>query len=133
MGKKQTAIEWFIDQLTKNPLPQTKDEFIDGDLVDIINQAKEMEKQQIVDNSKNNWISVNDRLPEESGRYLGYLTELKCLGNSYSTINVAFNTNHKDSTAWTEHGEVLQYITHWMPLPDAPKDVEVISRRLVKL
>lgn len=120
MGKKQTAIEWFIDQLTKNPLPQTKDEFIDGDLVDIINQAKEMEKQQIVDNSKNNWISVNDRLPEESGRYLGYLTELKCLGNSYSTINVAFNTNHKDSTAWTDQGEVLQYITHWMPLPNKP-------------
>jgi hypothetical protein len=85
-------------------------------------KAKEMEKQQIVDNSKNNWISVNDRLPDESGRYLGYLTELKCLGNSYSTINVAFNTNHKDSTAWTEHGEVLQYITHWMPLPNPPKD-----------
>ena len=66
------------------------------------------------------WISVEDRLPEESGRYLGYLKELKDLGNSFSIINVAFNTNHKDSTAWTEHGEVLQYITHWMPLPNKP-------------
>jgi hypothetical protein len=47
--KKQTAVEWFIEQLTKNPLPQSKDEFIDGDLVDIINKAKEMEKQQIID------------------------------------------------------------------------------------
>lgn len=44
---KQTAIEWFIEQLTKNPLPQSKDEFIDGDLVDIINEAKEMEKEQL--------------------------------------------------------------------------------------
>ena len=66
------------------------------------------------------WISVKDRLPEESGRYLGYLKGLKDLGNSFSIINVAFNTNHKDSTAWTEHGEVLQYITHWMPLPNKP-------------
>lgn len=66
------------------------------------------------------WISVENRLPEESGRYLGYLKELNDLGNSFSIINVAFNVNHKDSTAWTEHGEVLQYITHWMPLPNEP-------------
>jgi hypothetical protein len=46
---KQTAIEWFIEKLIKNPLPQSKDEFIDGDLVDIINKAKEMEKQHIID------------------------------------------------------------------------------------
>jgi hypothetical protein len=44
--KQQTAVEWLIEQLTKNPLPQSKDEFIDGDLVDIIKEAKEMEKEQ---------------------------------------------------------------------------------------
>ena len=44
---KQTAVEWFIEQLTKNPLPQSKDEFIDGDFVDIINRAKEKEKEQL--------------------------------------------------------------------------------------
>lgn len=47
--EKQTAVEWFIEQLTKNPLPQSKDEFIDGDLVHIINKAKEMEKEHIID------------------------------------------------------------------------------------
>jgi hypothetical protein len=45
-NNKQTAVEWFIERLTKNPLPQTKDEFIDGDLVDITNKAKEMENHQ---------------------------------------------------------------------------------------
>jgi hypothetical protein len=130
--KKQTAVSWLIKELYEYE-QQSGNSLTFAQMKPLLEQAKEMEKQQIVDNSKNNWISVNDRLPEESGRYLGYLTELKCLGNSYSTINVAFNTNHKDSTAWTEHGEVLQYITHWMPLPDAPKDVEVISIKLVKL
>lgn len=78
------------------------------------------------------WISVEDRLPEESGRYLGYLKELKDLGNSFSIINVAFNTNHKDSTAWTEQGEVLQYITHWMPLPNKPlnKQEQIIDANI---
>jgi hypothetical protein len=49
INNKQTAVEWFIERLTKNPLPQTKDEFIDGDLVDITNKAKEMDKQQKIE------------------------------------------------------------------------------------
>jgi hypothetical protein len=57
---KQTAVEWFIEQLTKNPLPQTKDEFIDGDLVDIINKAKEMEAEQMGWNNKHPQTEISD-------------------------------------------------------------------------
>jgi hypothetical protein len=53
---KQTAVEWLVEQLTKNPLPQSKDEFIDGDLVDIINKAKEMEKEQ----HENTWYAGDE-------------------------------------------------------------------------
>jgi len=64
--KKQTAVEWFIEQLTKNPLPQSKDEFIDGDLVDIINEAKEMEAKQRQEDKLTGMKEANElRLAQE--------------------------------------------------------------------
>jgi hypothetical protein len=64
--KKQTAVEWFIEQLTKNPLPQSKDEFIDGDLVDIINKAKEMEAKQRQEDKLTGMKEANElRLAQE--------------------------------------------------------------------
>ena len=41
--KKQTAVEWLMEQLTKN-YPLTKES-----AESIIKQAKEMEKEQIID------------------------------------------------------------------------------------
>ena len=40
--EKQTAIEWLVSKLEPHLYP-------DFELVDLINQAKEMEKQQIID------------------------------------------------------------------------------------
>ena len=56
------------------------------------------------------WISVNERLPEESGRFLlvddeGYM----------------FTASWYTTSGWFMpfcHGNA---ITHWMPLPEAPK------------
>ena len=51
MDKQQTAVEWLIDELTE---PQTQFLFLSYkpemyELIKIINQAKEMHKQQILD------------------------------------------------------------------------------------
>jgi hypothetical protein len=40
---KQTAVEWFFNEL------QRMQYFIGNDMVEAYNQAKEMEKQQIID------------------------------------------------------------------------------------
>lgn len=69
----------------------------------------------VIKNSE--WISVDDRLPEENGRYL-----------------VCVNVSHLAFTSLTiivvmeygkNHGFYLQNetetVTHWMPLPEAPK------------
>lgn len=63
------------------------------------------------------WISIEDRLPEENGRYL-----------------VCANVSHLAFTSLTivavmeygkNHGFYLysedEPVTHWMPLPEAPK------------
>lgn len=73
----------------------------------------------------NKWISVNDRLPETCG-----FPCLLCGENSFGQIRVfvgftgymehgkfEWHSNQKDIdiNAWT--------ITHWMPLPELPKEV----------
>lgn len=56
------------------------------------------------------WISVEERLPEEEGCYL-----------------VAVKNDHKrrySKTAWfsRESWFARQDVTHWMPLPEPPKE-----------
>jgi hypothetical protein len=58
------------------------------------------------------WISVNDRLPEKNGDYLGF---------SRGACYVVVWDNHwgqfYESDGPLNHSD----ITHWMPLPEAPK------------
>ena len=60
------------------------------------------------------WISVKDRLPEKDGRYL------VCYANLSDVVEAIYNSSfgfiHK-CTANT-----FQTATHWMPLPEPPKD-----------
>lgn len=61
------------------------------------------------------WISVEERLPEESGSYL------VCTRRSYAfTAHFYLNTNE-----WKSHfaGSAGKHITHWMPLPEPLKEV----------
>ena len=57
----------------------------------------------------NEWISVEDRLPEETGKYL------------VSTKNgVVYQTKYYSGGKWGQKDKGKN-ITHWMPLPEAPK------------
>jgi hypothetical protein len=66
--------------------------------------------EQIKDLRKSRWIPVTERLPEEAGCYL-----------------VAVKNDHKrrySKTAWFSHDSwfARQDVTHWMPLPEPPKE-----------
>lgn len=64
--------------------------------------------------NQSKWISVEERLPEESGSYL------VCTRRSYAfTAYFYLNTNE-----WKSHfaGSAGKHITHWMPLPSCPEE-----------
>ena len=71
---------------------------------------------QMTEWRKNRWIPVTERLPEHSGDYLVY-----SVGGNWeqlSTIEIAF---------WNDKNFIVQSffaVTHWMPLPEPPKDGE---------
>ncbi|HCM5064214.1 TPA: DUF551 domain-containing protein [Klebsiella pneumoniae] len=57
------------------------------------------------------WIPVSERMPENDGAYL-------CWDNRYVTT-YAFIFG-----AWQANQFIAKNITHWMPLPSAPKEVK---------
>lgn len=59
---------------------------------------------------QNKWISVKDRLPSECGKYLGCTEKGTIIIVRYYTTDGGFFGYHNLCT-----------ITHWMPLPEAPK------------
>ncbi|KVI72196.1 hypothetical protein AWS46_02985 [Klebsiella aerogenes] len=62
------------------------------------------------------WIPVSERLPEEGGRYWCYVEEQNSLGKSHYQWNCSWN-----GEIW---GGAMMYgrVTHWMPLPNPPKE-----------
>lgn len=66
---KQTAVEWFIDKLSSQPIDDINDEYWFG----IIGQAKQMEKEQIIQANRDGVDMVVDGKPFISGE--GYYQE----------------------------------------------------------
>lgn len=65
------------------------------------------------------WISVEDELPKESGRYWCYVEHQTDLGLSHFQWNCSYNEISKTfSDRYLTDGE---RVTHWQPLPKAPK------------
>ncbi|HFE8995022.1 TPA: DUF551 domain-containing protein [Raoultella ornithinolytica] len=65
------------------------------------------------------WIPVSERMPEESGRYWCYVEEQNSLGKSHYQWNCSWNGER-----WWVENESGGVVTHWMPLPAAPQEVE---------
>lgn len=61
----------------------------------------------------NNWISVKDRLPKENDRVLTYSPNMA--SSDIGGISIQWG--------WCCKTKVND-ITHWMPLPEPPKEVE---------
>ena len=74
------------------------------------------------------WISVDDRLPEETGRYLAVKKRIapdELGGNRTDIVILRFFVD--DGFRMPTHipdwinGEINEEVTHWMPLPNPPK------------
>ena len=64
---------------------------------------------------KQEWISVEERLPEEKVNCLVHYKHAYCDNDGYWDIGVSFYDGHEFHIG-------LEYkVTHWMPLPEAPK------------
>ena len=78
---------------------------------------------------KQEWISVDERLPEESGEYLVFWQddyESRMCVVYYEANYDGHTYEMKGRTVWfvcdRDYGDLeIENITHWMPLPQPPK------------
>lgn len=61
----------------------------------------------------NDWISVKDRLPEYDEPVFGYDGELADMGI----------VNYLNGEFFDLYGDDMN-VTHWMPLPEPPKEID---------
>lgn len=70
------------------------------------------------------WISVKDRLPDDNGTYLVYAPTYS--GGSSSGLDcingVMFSRWRKHWSIEVGYHKRPNCVTHWMPLPDPPKE-----------
>ena len=97
--------ELDTDKIIDNIVSEVLERKIDGKTL----------KQWLEEIKKYRWISVKDRLPERNGVYLAYD------GEYISTVE--YEKGRHDSE-WTDdyEGYLDLLVTHWMPLPEPPKE-----------
>lgn len=73
------------------------------------------------------WIPVEDRTPDlklSLSNGFSYESDRVLVGGKEYGVSIAclYSDGYDRAWWWTErHGEELEGITHWMPLPDVPK------------
>lgn len=100
-----------------------------------------LKKFQTTVASMPHWIPVEERLPEEPGEYTVFIKDPfhKREDEDFISFDGSYVTNafyDKDAGLWQEsqtsfycanlscvNTEKIFYITHWMPLPEPPKEV----------
>lgn len=69
----------------------------------------------------NEWISVEDKLPEQRNLPRSRSVLIYCKSN-LCTFTAVYNF---ESCGWEYFAcgsvEVMEYVTHWMPLPEPPE------------
>lgn len=69
------------------------------------------------------WISVKDRLPEKDGWYLVFAPGYRGNRRIYGSRGMAYsNFKHNYKEHWGIERGWGGMVTHWMPLPEPPKE-----------
>lgn len=63
------------------------------------------------------WISVKDRLPQVTGKYLCAVKDKR--GDLWT---IASDWSLEMKSWFGNYGEIKNIVTHWMPLPEPPKE-----------
>ena len=64
---------------------------------------------------KSKWIPITERLPSREGRYITAFSN----GEVGENVFLIFRDSH---TKWYYNSEDTGEVTHWMPLPEPPKE-----------
>ena len=82
-----------------------------GDEAAIAGMKQQIERMVVNSGNKPKWIPVTDKLPQKCRFYL--VTD-------FGEVEEAYYDS--DGFWFSPHGDKLKSVTHWMPLPEPPKE-----------
>ena len=86
----------------------------------LLDKIENLPTADVIERKKGEWIPVTERLPENIGE------EVLVCNSEYGKSNLGFVTVAiYDGSDWLECWQRKTYladITHWMPLPESPKE-----------
>ncbi len=68
------------------------------------------------------WINVKDRLPSKYGYYLTFSTQSRGVSIKANYQNLRYYPKEKKFTNHVGRINDFEPVTHWMPLPEPPKE-----------
>ena len=87
---------------------------VDALLKDALAYIKQLEAVQP------KWISVEERLPDDRGNFI---TKIHCDNGDWIEVNTF---DHTEKEWWHDAVdrtvEATEFVTHWMPIPEPPKE-----------
>ena len=102
MDVREKLVELFYEN---NVRCDQKIEGLADDVMDIISHGVTVQE----------WISVDDRLPEEKVNCIVHYKHAYCDNDDFWAIGMCFYDGNKFQLYWSYK------VTHWMPLPEPPK------------
>lgn len=91
---------------------------MDKMILDLLSECKQKLSEIKPQPEANRWIPVSERLPEEADRYLCNIKSFAFPGSYYQDIL------KYDKGGFIEGHIYTDDVTHWMPLPEPPKEGE---------
>lgn len=83
---------------------------------DILGEDYDLEHLREFVKAERRWIPVTERLPETNGQYLCYVRSCAFRGSHYCSILNYDKNGFRSGHIYTDD------VTHWMPLPEPPKE-----------
>lgn len=106
-------IEYFNHAADRLEELENENEFLKNGRVNLMKECVNLRKQ--LSEKQPEWISVEDRLPEENGTYLIAIKDSFC---------PHFTGFDAEANEFCENVFRKSDVTHWMPLPEPPKPKE---------
>ena len=109
---KHEALDWFLRRKSMH-------------LDDKCQAAEDIAIECIMRAIDGDWISVKDRPPEEKQSEITFDFEYVLCATTFGDVRpYKFGTpiGWKEPHFWHGSGLMDEYVTHWMPLPEPPKE-----------
>ena len=109
LAEIEKAAEWFENRAKATPMPGARR---------MSELAAEALREKANGVTAQEWISVEERLPDEKGEYI--VAFHTCWWDDVQEDKTVVGTDtFRGKTTWAK--KKFQRVTHWMPFPEPPK------------